>query len=169
MRKAGRIFLYGFIGIMLTVLIFSFWLLSRQPSNEQINKAFPSDSFKLFNDGKNITLYSLKPGGQIESKEDFHYFTVLGKTEVKSGSSRFLLKHFLVNGMVSAYGAACFNPRHGLRILDEEKTLDVVICFECGHFVTYYDNQTGEGELESFTAEALYNQMLENAEVKLNQ
>lgn len=168
MKKAGRIILYGFIGVALTVLIFSFRLFSRQPSSEQITKAFPSDSFKLFNDGKNFTLYSLKPEGRIEGKEDFHYFTVLGKTEVKSGSSRFLLKHFLLNGMVSAYGAACFNPRHGLRISDGEKTLDVVICFECGHFVSYYGDQTGDGELDTFTANVLYNQILENAGAELS-
>lgn len=154
--------------VALVILIFVVRDLSQQPSSDEIAKGFPADSYQVFKNGKNVTLYSIQPESSGRDGESFHGFLVLGKTLVNSENSQVLLKHFLLNAIPDAYGAACFNPRHGLRITDNEKTLDLVICFECGHFVSYYGDQKGESSLESFTADIIYNQILKNSDIELS-
>jgi hypothetical protein len=37
-------------------------------------------------------------------------------------------------------GARCFEPRHGIRATDGKKSVDLVICFECGWVYVFVDN-----------------------------
>ncbi len=160
MSKPLKNILYTAIFTFLVIVAAFFWNYSRQPNAEIIAQAFPEDSFEIFSRGKNVTLYSLKPDRKIGGNEIFHGFTVLKKTKIDSSNKQFLLKRSLTNGMIGSQGAACFNPRHGLRIVDGEKTVDLVICFECGNFETYYEDRTGESPVESSLAEFFYNQFL---------
>ena len=146
------------IGLMITAVIF--WNYLRQPDAEQIAQVFPDDSDQVFNRGEKVTLYSLEPKESIDGSGKFHGYRILKETQIDGSSRQSLLKRSLTNGMVGSHGAACFNPRHGLRIVDGEKTVDVVICFECGNFVTHYDGKTGEGSVESSLAKFFYNQLL---------
>ena len=36
--------------------------------------------------------------------------------------------------------AACFNPRHGIRVTRNEKEADFVICFECAQVEVFGEN-----------------------------
>jgi hypothetical protein len=160
MSKLVSILLSAAIIIGLVIIVFAFWNYLRQPNAEQIAKAFPEDSFEVFNNGKNITLYSLEPQEKNDRNDTFHGYKILKETVIDSSSKQFLLKRSLTNGMIGSHGAACFNPRHGLRIVDGEKTVDIVICFECGNFETHYDGKTGESSVESHLAEFFYNRFL---------
>ena len=153
-----------FIIIALAVIVTSLWYFSRQPSPAQIARAFPNNSVQIFDLGKKVTVFALKPDGKIENAEEFHGYSVLGKTEIKDEDFQGLIKRAFLDSLLGGKEAAkCFNPRHGLRISDDKTSVDLVICFECKNFVSYVEGQQGEGEISN-SAEILYNQILKDAE-----
>jgi hypothetical protein len=93
---------------------------------------------------ESFEIYSLQPGirrGETLDKYDFqfHGWPLLGKIEITHPESHAkILK--AVEAMVGPHagpGAPCFMPRHGLRLMDKEGPLEVVICFECGWLHVY--------------------------------
>ena len=85
----------------------------------------PASEIRLF-------LYSLDPHdvrrfeGKLpeNSENSFHWMPVLGVAEVTSASDRLDLLTSLAGGIRESSGlnAACFDPRHGLRIISKFKT-----------------------------------------------
>ena len=67
--------------------------------------------------------------------ERFHGWRVLGRTTVGDPAARARLTDALRAGLRGddALQATCFNPRHGVRVTDGDKTYELVICFECGN------------------------------------
>lgn len=64
----------------------------------------------------------------------FHGYPVLQTaTTSEPGSIDDLLKSVTRSMRASAYGAKCFDPRHGLRLTRGDAHLDLVICYECEH------------------------------------
>ena len=49
---------------------------------KEIERAFPKGSYQLFLNADKLTLYALKPEPQSNGAENFHNFTVAGKTEI---------------------------------------------------------------------------------------
>ena len=81
-----------------------------------------------------MELLSLDPKRPNEKpKDEFHGWKVLGRTAIKNDMTRRKLAGDLVAAAESSEGlaAACFNPRHGLRVKRGDKTIDLVVCFEC--------------------------------------
>src|SRR4051812_29507691 len=98
-------------------------------------------------------LYSLDPKRQTDPPKDaFHGWKVLGKTTVNDADARKKLLAALEKGAKDNDGiaAACFNPRHGIRVKAGDKTIDLVICFECFSATVY----TGEERTGSFLTTA---------------
>jgi hypothetical protein len=91
-----------------------------------------------------IELYSLEPTRDEKAKDHFHGWKVLGKTIVKDDTER---KSLLgVAGTIGpGYGARCFDPRHGIRVSSGDKSIDLIICFECSwvyiHFIGKDDDR----------------------------
>lgn len=168
MKRLRQVIFYTFLVSTISITAFAFWLFSRQADKEQIAKAFPDQSFQTYSNGKTLTLYSIEPFKQIENAEDFHGSAILGKTEITNRSFLDFITHAFLNDMANAFdaSAACFNPRHGIRITDEKQTLDILICFECGNFVTFYGDKKGGGEV-SGTSKILLNKILKDADIKL--
>ncbi|HRQ91071.1 MAG TPA: hypothetical protein PLA50_19935 [Bacteroidia bacterium] len=66
--------------------------------------------------------------------EFFHGHAVLQTaTTDKPDEIAALLKSTTRSMRTTAYGAKCFDPRHGLRLTRGETHLDLVICYECEH------------------------------------
>ena len=95
-----------------------------------------------------LEVYSLDPsdGEYLEPTKPldgprFHRVKVLGSTRVQDAATRLAIvrevfknfhpdkKDMLSFGMGPAY---CFEPRHGVRVVDGAGTIDLVICYECG-------------------------------------
>jgi hypothetical protein len=142
-------------------------LMTKQTTKEEIQKAFPADSYAAFMKSDKLTLYSLKPEGKNEGAEDFHGYSVLGKTEIDILKYQADVKNAFIREMAGAYGAACFNPRHALRAEGNGRTIDVVICFECENFVVYSGDAKGEGSIAAANLVDPFNQVLSNAKIEV--
>jgi hypothetical protein len=120
-------------------------------------------------------LYSLEPGQQldkdgkvIEPKDGFHGYRVLGKTEVKL-DDRKKLADALRLGVEDNSGAVagCFIPRHGVRLTDDKKTVELVICFQCLSVQVFVDGKKSDGFLVTHEPQAAFDAVLKAAGVKL--
>src|SRR5262245_51900338 len=77
-------------------------------------------------------LISLDPSERDKPADGgFHGWKVLGKTLVKDKDGRKKVLDALAKGVADNKGEAakCFIPRHGLRVVHDKKTYDLVICF----------------------------------------
>lgn len=83
-----------------------------------------------------LVLYSLEcdfdRNAVSEDAELLHGYLVLGKTEIDSAASRTeildAVRDDIANGSEIA---SCFDPHHAIRIVHEDTTNDVVICYKC--------------------------------------
>jgi hypothetical protein len=97
--------------------------------------------------GKNVELFSLDPAHREEGyPKEFYRRRVLGKTSVSETDTRRLLAS--VNDAVAeeakpkaTSGAACFDPRHAIRVQHDGKMFYVLICFECHHVYVYVNDE----------------------------
>jgi hypothetical protein len=163
MKRFRKFIFYGFIASTLAITAFAFYLFSGQPDKEQMAKAFPLNSEKIFSSSKSLTLYSLASPKQSEKSEKFQGYAVIGKTEVHNQSFKQFLKQAFLNDLANSNSKMdCFNPRHGIRISDKKETLDLVISFECGKFLSFFSNQKGEGNIFG-KSKVLFDQALTDA------
>jgi hypothetical protein len=63
--------------------------------------------------------------------------------------------------------ANCFNPRHGIRVTHDGKTVDFVICFECFQVQAFVDDKPVSGFLITDSPAAEFNGVLKDAKVPL--
>ena len=112
-----------------------------------------------------LFLYSLDPKGGIgyavNNDQVFHGFTILGKTQIMDETDKAALVRDFAKGIgenTNTFGA-CFNPRHGLRLVVGSNTYDFVICFHCLSVMTYGFNQN-QGFLVSNSPNDAFNGFL---------
>jgi hypothetical protein len=91
-----------------------------------------------------LTLYSIdgrdvEPGKQPKAEEEFHGYPVLGKIEVTDAGKRKEIIDALKQGLAASDGktAQCFWPRHAIRTIEQGRTTDYAICFECWQLAIY--------------------------------
>ena len=79
-----------------------------------------------------VEVLSLDPGPEAKGADEFHGYKILGRTTVK-GDDASKAVAALLKGVADSPGdmADCFEPRHGLRVVRDGKTCDLVICFHC--------------------------------------
>ncbi|MBA4066816.1 MAG: hypothetical protein C0501_24530 [Isosphaera sp.] len=63
--------------------------------------------------------------------------------------------------------AACFNPRHGIRVTSDKKTVDFVVCFECFSVKSYADGKDAGGFLITKSPQKAFDAALTDAKVPL--
>jgi hypothetical protein len=70
---------------------------------------------------------------ETESDEEFHGYPVVGKVDISSLEDRRMLMEAYHRGVAESVDRVkqCFWPRHGIRTVEDGKTADYVICFEC--------------------------------------
>src|SRR5262249_50651629 len=107
-----------------------------KPNQLSPRNRIPEAGDRLLDKAETFELYSLDPdrkGKAAPVKDGFHGWKVLGKTEVKGKADRKRLNDALRLGVEDNFGmvAACFIPRHGIRLKGGGRTVDLVICFQC--------------------------------------
>lgn len=120
-----------------------------------------------------LTLYSINGGeAPVEQKdnsaENFHGSPVLGKTEITDAATRREIIAAIKKGMADSDGtmAKCFWPRHAIRAMENGKTTDYVICFQCLQLAIH---EADDVRIEPITTspKATLNQQLQSAGVRL--
>jgi hypothetical protein len=131
---------------------------------------------RLLDKADTFELYSLDPDRKIDKDgkvvpvgDDFHGWQVLGKTEVKGEAKRKQLTDALRLGAEDNFGmaAACFIPRHGIRLKDSGKTVDLVICFQCLQVQVFADGKQQKGFLITGDPQKEFDATLQAVGVKL--
>jgi hypothetical protein len=131
---------------------------------------------RLLDKADTFELYSLDPergtdkdGKVVPVKDGFHGWKVLGESEVKDEAERKRLADALRLGAEDNFGmaAACFIPRHGIRLKGGGKTVDLVICFECLQVQVFVDGERTKGFLTTGEPQREFDATLKAAGVKL--
>jgi hypothetical protein len=131
---------------------------------------------RLFDKAQTFELISLDPepktdkdGKVVPVKDGFHGWKVLGKTEVKEAAVRKRLSDALRLGAEDNFGmaAGCFIPRHGIRLKDGARTVDLVICFQCLSAQVFVNGERKEGFLTTGEPQKAFDAVLKAAGVKL--
>lgn len=119
-------------------------------------------------------LLSVSPARLQEKTGDefyFHGWKVLGRTRVKDPEERRKLVEAFRSGVEEnqGIGAACFKPRHGIRVANRGKTADFVICFECYRVQVFVDDRGQNGLLVTRSPEPVFNGALREARLPLSE
>jgi hypothetical protein len=88
-----------------------------------------------------MTILALKPDRPLpaasaekpDGSDLFHGYKILGKADVDDAALRAKVVSLVERAVSDSDGtvAACFLPRHGVRIENNGKIVELVICFEC--------------------------------------
>jgi hypothetical protein len=147
-----------------------------KPNQLSPQNRIPEEADQLLGKADTFELYSLDPqrpvdgeGKVVPPKDSFHGWKVLGKTLVKADAERKLLADALRLGAEDNFGvvAACFIPRHGIRLTGGGKTIDMVICFQCLSVQVFVDDKGAKGFLTTGEPQKEFDKVLKAAGVKL--
>jgi hypothetical protein len=112
------------------------------------------------------------PTANVEPKQDtrerFHNYPVLGRTEIKDLMRKRELLKALYGGVKKIRGGIsdCFEPRHGIIANRGTNSVELVICFECEQIAEYADGNNA-WSLMSKEPRELFNRTLVEAGVPL--
>lgn len=118
-----------------------------QEENDHGQEATPEEQKST----KEVTLYSLYPIkglGPSKTAEAFHGYRVFGKVafaDDPSAGKEILAA--LLDGIDQSDGKSldCFDPRHGIRTVEDGITVDYVVCFACNLISIYRDGTPESG------------------------
>ncbi len=100
----------------------------------------------------------------------FHGYPVLGRFEPDSATRATLiasLEKVIAADYANIDAVSCFWPRHGLHIVRDQHTVDVVICFECHHVRFYYGGKLRSTNIDNKSTPDLFNQILRDHHIPL--
>jgi hypothetical protein len=132
--------------------------------------SIPAGTRDVLTKADSFELYSLDPDPRNRPAENgFHGWKVLGKTTVKDAEVRQKLVTALEKAAAANDGsvAGCFNPRHGIRVKRGDKTLDLVICFQCFQVEVFDGDKRDKGFLITDAARDAFNKVLKDADLPL--
>jgi hypothetical protein len=156
-RRRGVILL-----IAATVLVFAYLFL---PFHR-----FPGKEFDCLYNADRFELFSLYPSLLSPPGPDrFDGHVILGSTAVQDRQTQADLRDALIAGIRSSNGseAACFNPRHGIRVTAGNVVTDFVICFECKQVEVWRDGKMIAEQPTTALPAATFDRVLESAHVQL--
>jgi hypothetical protein len=129
--------------------------------------------FKSFEKVESFELFSLHPYRRDKSDKGFQGWLVLGKTKIDDAATRTKVIDALRKGIdenelnpKEHAAAGCFEPRHGIRLTRDTKTVDIVICFGCMH-IHWHRDAGKEHTLTSRSPQPTFDKVLTDAGVKL--
>jgi hypothetical protein len=130
----------------------------------------PKEARAAFEKAEEFELYSLDPARDLGGKkvEALHGWKVLGKVTVKGADAK-RVRQAVEKGVKDSDGsvAACFNPRHGIRVTNGTKTYDLVICYECLSASVFVGDDRVGSFLTARGPEGALNKVLRDAKVPL--
>ena len=140
--------------------------LAAHDSTREVRNVIPAIAAAILEQADQFELLSLNPDHQQKAAEgDFHGYTILGTAVVKDIETRKKLVSTFEKAVTENQGivAACFNPRHGIRVARNGKHADFVICFECYH--AYVSGDVYGEFLITSSAQPLFDSVLHSSGV----
>ena len=137
-----------------------------EPSKSVIQNEIPLSAREALEGSDQLVLLSLNPEGGVFTK-NFHGYQIQGKTVVKDPN----VKKEIVDAFEQAVkesngiGARCFNPRHGIRVVDESRIIDFLICFECLQVEVYVDDKKSGHFFITALPQTLFDKILHEAKI----
>jgi len=136
--------------------------LTAQDFRSEDRNEIPAAAGAILEQADHFELLSLDPRSQLTVVDgDFHGFRLLGTAVIKDTETRQKLVSAFKNAIAEKPGAiaACFNPRHGIRVSKNRERADFGICFECRQVQVSYGEFQREFPINN-SAEALFNSVL---------
>ena len=127
---------------LLSVVLAAVTFPAGAAGDEKRENKLPDDVVAILTKAAELDLYSLSGNAEKGDKDAWHGAKVLGKTTVKKEEDRKALVAAAKKAVEEGgKPARCFIPRHGIRGTHDGKTVDLVICFECGWVYVYKDGE----------------------------
>jgi hypothetical protein len=137
-------------------------------------KGMPREIQRVLREARQFELLSLHPYRRAvedvgDDADHFHGWRVLGKTVIDDFSAREKLIAVLNRAVKNSEGfaAECFDPRHGIRAIQDGGTAELLICFECGRMHAYLDGRRLPLEYMSSAEQPVFDNMLRRANIAL--
>ncbi len=132
----------------------------------------PAELEEMLQKGERFELLSIRPT-RIEKAQgaaNFHGWEVIGRTWIRDAGLRKKLVAAFKAGVEEniGIGAACFRPRHGIRVQSRGRTTDFIICFECYQTQVYVDDRPQKSVLVTRTPETVFNESLKEVKLPLS-
>lgn len=132
----------------------------------------PAEASSALQDGSDFELFSLEPSRRVHESNatTFHDWAILGATKVTDPATREVLIDALKAGVAensNGMAAACFEPRHGIRVMHDGEQHDFVIFFECYQGQWYTGDERKEGFLLTKSPQPAFDRVLRDASVQL--
>jgi hypothetical protein len=118
--------------------------LEAHDAASEVRNVIPATAAAILEQADHFELLSLNPDQRRKAAEgDFHGYRVLGTAVISDTETRKKLVSTFKKAVAENQGtiAACFNPRHGIRVTRNEKLADFVICFECNQVQVFGEVQ----------------------------
>jgi hypothetical protein len=141
----------------------------------QPGAGIPSRELNALEQGKKYELVSLDPDEQKRvddaSPDMFHKWLVLGRATIDDAETRKRLNDAFAAGakVAGIAPAACFWPRHGIRVNFDGKAVDFVICFECSHVEVFADEKRTKQFLVSESPQPVFDDVLRARGIALSE
>jgi hypothetical protein len=110
----------------------------------KLHKKRIADLRDLLERAEQMEVFQLNPRALEDAKQapeqTFHGYEILRRARADRAEQREEVAALLGKSLhwSELLRAACFNPRHGLRLVHQKRTVDLVICFEC-HYIKIYE------------------------------
>jgi hypothetical protein len=128
------------------------------------SKDIPPAPLAALQSAETFELFSINPRtGATESQVQGH--EILGRTSVTDPATRTRLIEALRTAARQYDGtaAACFNPRHAIRVTHAGVTTDFLICFECRQAQVFTGSTVTDRFFINNTAQPTFNAVLKSA------
>jgi hypothetical protein len=141
--------------------------------NGKLNDRIPGPVREALEQATEFELLSLNPKHRdADAPSNFLRRQVIGKTLVSDQEIRRQILGALDFGARVPEGrgaAACFDPRHAIRVAHAGQTFYLSICFECGHVYVFVDDREDRSQYFLITAAPLpvFNEVLQAANIQL--
>ena len=97
------------------------------------------DTLDAIEAAESMELFALHPyprseEGTVENGQpSFHGYRILGRSKLDTRDQAAELSRLVLKGIRASDGmvAACFDPRHGIRLTGGGRSIDLLICYEC--------------------------------------
>jgi hypothetical protein len=126
---------------------------------------------------RKLTLYSLdfretflekSKRPHDDGKERIGEYVVLGKIEIKNPDQRKEIMDSIDQAIrEGGQQKSCFDPRHLLRVVDDEGTTDYTICFQCSNYTATGAHSSDGMKAISDQPKGLLNSILEGAKIEI--